>query len=239
MDLSFFVDRRVGSVCLSKNQMIIRFEGGVVLDSACMATIEVGGVTVASDLPRDLAGHAGQLIADVVSEVSSDVDGTLRLTFRSGAVLMLTDSGSPGYELRDRVRDHVDRGLEERPRQNGSCMYGFADDVDLSFFKGAVLEQVCLGAHQVILRFYSDVSVNSACWMALAVGDHRIESDDPRVLAPALMGLITETVVDVRWKSDGTLFLLFLNGGVMRIEDDAAPHYESYHIKHGKDLIVV
>ena len=118
-------------------------------------------------------------------------------------------------------------------------MYGFADDVDLRFFKGAVLEQVCLGANQVILNFYSDVSVNSACWMALAVGEHRIESDDPRVLAPALMGLITETVVDVRWKSDGTLFLLFSNGGVMRIEDDAAPHYESYEIQHGKELIVV
>ena len=118
-------------------------------------------------------------------------------------------------------------------------MYGLAEDADLSFFKGAFLEQVCLGANQVILNFDQGVSISSACWVALAVGEHRIESDDPRTLAPALMKLIAESIVDVRWKGDGTLFLLFSNGGSMRIEDDGAPHYESYQIKHGDDLIVV
>ena len=57
-------------------------------------------------------------------------------------------------------------------------MYGLAEDADLSFFKGAFLEQVCLGANQVILNFDQGVSISSACWVALAVGEHRIESDE-------------------------------------------------------------
>ena len=40
------------------------------------------------------------------------------------------------------------------------------------------------------------------------------------------------------WELSGTLSLKF-SGGTVTIEDDAAPHYESYQIYRGKDVIVV
>lgn len=63
-------------------------------------------------------------------------------------------------------------------------------------------------------------------------------SEDPPALGTALLELLTDTVTDVQWSTDGTLALTFTGGGRLQLDDDASP-FESYQIKHGNDLIVV
>lgn len=117
-------------------------------------------------------------------------------------------------------------------------MYGLPEDADLTFFLGREIFQVCIGPHQVILRFDDRISINSSSTMEVSVGGATVRSDDPRLLGPVLIQLLTEAVSDVRWSTDGTLQLIFVGGGSLQLEDDASP-FESYEIQHGADLIVV
>lgn len=117
-------------------------------------------------------------------------------------------------------------------------MYGLAQDADLTFFVNRQLLQVCLGPHQVIVKFDGRVSINSSSTMQVSVSTGAVRSDDPRVLGPALLGLLTDTVTGVQWSTDGTIRLAFAGGGSLQLVDDASP-FESYEIQHGEGLIVV
>ena len=117
-------------------------------------------------------------------------------------------------------------------------MYGLPEGVDLSFLLDKQVESVSLSPHQVILRFDDRISINSSSTMEVSAGGATVRSDDPRLLGPVLIQLLTEAVSDVRWSTDGTLQLIFVGGGSLQLEDDASP-FESYEIQHGADLIVV
>ena len=117
-------------------------------------------------------------------------------------------------------------------------MYGFAPDMNLSFFRGDELTQIRLGANDTQLAFASGILITTACRMTLVREQFTLVSDDPRFLGPALHDFLAESVEDVAWELSGTLRLKF-RGGTVTIEDDAAPHYESYQIYRGKDVIVV
>jgi hypothetical protein len=41
----------------------------------------------------------------------------------------------------------------------GEIVYGLPDETDLTFFIGTELQQVCIGRHEVILRFGDDLSI--------------------------------------------------------------------------------
>ena len=51
------------------------------------------------------------------------------------------------------------------------------------------------------------------------------------------MHLLEHSVAKVSGGKDGTLTLVFDNGDHLWCFDD--PHYESYHIKHGEQVIIV
>jgi len=54
---------------------------------------------------------------------------------------------------------------------------------------------------------------------------------------PALAKSLGQSIARANGDSDGTLSLLFESGDQLNVFDD--PHYESYQIRHGSDVIVV
>ncbi len=118
-------------------------------------------------------------------------------------------------------------------------VYGLSPHVDLAFFLGRQVEQVCVGAHQAILNFDSDVTVTieghfSVCGQ---VEEEQLFTD-PRSGASALIAFIGESVADVAGQRDGTLTLTFGDRSVLELRDSSRS-YESYQINHGSEVIVV
>lgn len=112
-------------------------------------------------------------------------------------------------------------------------MYGLSEDVDLSFFIGRRLEQVCLGEYQVQLRFDADtvVSIDDSEYTYRGM---RRSSRDGR----ELVELVGRSCTAAAREGEGDLRLDFAHE-VLVIHDSNAPHYESYTIRHGDDPVVV
>ena len=118
-------------------------------------------------------------------------------------------------------------------------MYRLPPNVDLSFFRGKALQQVCIGANELILHFDDRISIiiTSVFSYAPGKGPQRIY-DDYRAAAGVVVRFINETVVSAKGDAKGTLSLEFSGGGRLSILDDSE-HYESYVIKNGDMTIVV
>ena len=118
-------------------------------------------------------------------------------------------------------------------------MYGLPPDIDLSFFHNRTLEQVCIGAADLILHFDEGVSLtvtSSIGW----VGPHgaRNTYEDFPQAASAVAGLLSDVVVLARGNPEGTLTLEFRKGAKLEFYDDSK-QYESYVIKSkGKEIVV-
>lgn len=118
-------------------------------------------------------------------------------------------------------------------------MYGLPLNVDLNFFRGKKLQQVCIGANEIILKFddYISITIMSpiACMFA---GAESQQYDDYRSAAGALVVFLQDVVSSAKGGISGTLTLEFLGGGRLDIYDDST-QYESYIIKNADKLIVV
>ena len=118
-------------------------------------------------------------------------------------------------------------------------MYGLPKDVDLAFFLGTKLLQVCVGENEVIANFDPAVSVMIASAVRLhPAGDVLRTLEDSRVIGSALIPLVGSAVHDASAMPDGTLHLAWENGTIVEILDSWA-EFESYTIRNGDDLIVV
>lgn len=118
-------------------------------------------------------------------------------------------------------------------------MYGLPSNVDLAFFKGKALLQVCIGAHDLILNFVGDISVTVTSSIGCTTSGGSIQQyDDFRRAAPAVITLLDHSVVLADGDEAGTLTLTFDGGGGLAIYDDSE-QYESYTIKNGSKMIVV
>ena len=118
-------------------------------------------------------------------------------------------------------------------------MFGLPRDLDLGFLIGADLIQVCIGANEVILNFFMDISITimSKFRVRGASGPDAVFEDAPSSAA-SLIEFLSDSITDVFGQQNGTLRLLFKGGGLIEIYDDSKC-YESYLIKHGPDIHVV
>jgi hypothetical protein len=118
-------------------------------------------------------------------------------------------------------------------------MYGLPPDLDLSFFNGRTLEQVCIGANELILNFDEYLSVTVVSRIGCSMGnDSQRFYDDFREAAALVVKFIGDTIVASKGDSVGTLTLEFTGGGRLSLFDDSK-QFESYVIKHGESVIVV
>jgi hypothetical protein len=118
-------------------------------------------------------------------------------------------------------------------------MYGLERGVNLAFFTGKILLQICIGCHDLILNFDGDVSVTVTSGLACVEPDRAMQRyDDFCEAAPKVLEFLNQAVLFVEGDEAGTLTLKFDGGGTLSIYDDSK-EYESYTIKNGSQLIVV
>ncbi len=118
-------------------------------------------------------------------------------------------------------------------------MYGLPNNTDLSFFRGKLLLQVCIGYNEVILRFSDDLSVtlqtdigHKKAGVCMALYKTMIPS------ASVLVNLLHTSIVNASAEPPGTLVLEFSNNEMLEIYD-TSQQYESYQIVYGDKMIVV
>ena len=118
-------------------------------------------------------------------------------------------------------------------------MYRLPPDVDLSFFHGKTLLQICIGANEVIFNFDGCISVTVMSQLECHFADGAREVyEDFRAAAALIVKFIGTDVKTARGNQLGTLTLEFEGGGSLSIFDDS-DQFESYTIKNGNKLIVV
>jgi hypothetical protein len=113
--------------------------------------------------------------------------------------------------------------------------------------KDKLLIQVCFGQFQVQFHFQEDthISVESAFEIETANGVFEryvvgsgAGGRDIVQFADKLTKFLGSTVKHVEWLSDGTLTIIFLERGKLKILDDD-PRHEAYQVQHGTDLFVI
>ena len=118
-------------------------------------------------------------------------------------------------------------------------MYGLPEDVNLDFFLGATLIQVCVGENEVILNFHPEISVMIAGSVGVTGPDSTQRVlDDARAAGAAILGVLGASVSKVSGTPDGTLRLSCSDGTVLEIYD-SWEEFESYTVHHGETVIVV
>jgi hypothetical protein len=118
-------------------------------------------------------------------------------------------------------------------------MNGLPPDLDLSFFHGKILIQLCMGFSDLIFRFDPDISVTVTSSVGYRHDSERLDRFESLSLAAcAIRELLNRKVISANGDPKGTLTLGFSGGNQIEIYDDSK-QYESYVIKHGEKLIVV
>jgi hypothetical protein len=119
-------------------------------------------------------------------------------------------------------------------------MYGLPPDIDLTFFHGRALQQVCIGLHEAILRLDGDIelTVQTDIGHRSAIGEITAVYKTIVPAAGALSRLLGASVVGAHAEPPGTLVLRFDTAESIEIYDSSA-EYESYQIKCGDKLTVV
>ena len=124
-------------------------------------------------------------------------------------------------------------------------MYGLPIDTDVSFLRGALLTQVCVGQNELILNLYPEspysqpVSIMFTAFARLVGPDvEELIAEESLQIAPALLQLLGSTVSSVSILPPGTLRLIWTSGHVLDVID-SEEHYESYTITNGNRVIVV
>ncbi len=111
--------------------------------------------------------------------------------------------------------------------------------IDLSFFHGQRLMQVCVGAHDLLLHFDEGVSISIESEVACTSTDGtRTRYDDLTRATPFVIAFLDRSIVSAQGTPDGTLHLEFDDRRHFHVYD-SNEHYESYVITHGDQTIVV
>jgi len=118
-------------------------------------------------------------------------------------------------------------------------MYGLPEDIALEFFVGLNLDQICIGAGDIILRFQRGVSLSMYCDLTFCeIGRPPAVFPCHPLTASVLTKLLNYSIVMASRKNHGTLILEFSNGNSLAIHD-SNEGYESYVINNGDKAIVV
>lgn len=119
-------------------------------------------------------------------------------------------------------------------------MYGLPSDVDLTFFSGARLLQVCIGENEVILNLHPGISVMIASAVRLSTPDGAEQSgEDARKAGTMLLPYLGNVIREATGAPDGTLEISWAESGHVLEIFDSWREFESYTIRAGERLIVV
>lgn len=118
-------------------------------------------------------------------------------------------------------------------------MHGLPRQIDLDFFLGRSIIQVCVGENDLVLNFDNNLIVS----ISSRVGFTGSDSDwheyiDFRLAAPGLFAFLNKAVGSWEGSEDGTLKLRFEGDSLLAIYDDSS-QFSSYIIKFGSQVIVV
>ena len=108
-------------------------------------------------------------------------------------------------------------------------MYGLSLQTNLGFLLNRELQQVCVGRHQIILRFDADICITLECEYSL---------DGVPAEAASLFPLLGEKVASLNNSGNGSLAISFSNGCELLIVD-SNQGYESYAITAPNIHIIV
>jgi Family of unknown function (DUF6188) len=117
-------------------------------------------------------------------------------------------------------------------------MCGLPQGIDLGFFVGQTVDQICIGLHEILLNFSGKVSVQIESQYRFT--DHlenRSTFESTVAGAPLLLSLLSIRIAAAEGNG-GTLKLSFEGGATLEVLD-SSEHYESYHIRNGAASIVV
>ena len=121
----------------------------------------------------------------------------------------------------------------------GELMYGVPADLNLTFFHGSELIQVCLGAYQLQLHFHPEGSLSvEGDWELLGADSSLLDRHQPhpRALAFQLHRLLEQRVVASRVCPPHSIELCFERGEVLRVFDSSR-EYESFSIQPGHIVV--
>ena len=118
-------------------------------------------------------------------------------------------------------------------------MYGVPDSAEWSFLVGREVLQICVGLHQVTLRFDGEVSMDIEC---------EFDRSGPTVVPPSgttlpskamgLVSLIGSKVVSVASENRTTLAIAFTNQETLKVHD-SNQIYESFQVTSPDKEIIV
>jgi hypothetical protein len=119
-------------------------------------------------------------------------------------------------------------------------MRGLKKGVDLSFFIGRELIQICVGQNEVILRFHKEdlwIRIQSEIVHEDSL-KRRCSYNNYSIAALSIGNLLGHRITHVHGTEDGTLSLSFDNDEKLEILD-TDPAFESYAISHDGVMISV
>jgi len=118
-------------------------------------------------------------------------------------------------------------------------VYGLPSDLDLSFWSGTTLDQVCIGQNDVQLHFsLPPVSLSAQTSYRITTSTDSTTYKSSPGGASELVGLLGAMVTRALDSGDGTLRIEFSNSIVIDFFDED-PNYECYQVEHDGQVIVV
>jgi len=130
---------------------------------------------------------------------------------------------------------------EEISAKSRPIVYGLGRDIDLSFLKGRLVEQVVIGVYQIAFGFDEDVRISVEGQFDYFDGQRKWvwkpESGGSQIAAKTVT-LLGSTIMRFESQANGTLELFFSNGCKLTILD-SSKEFESYDITRPGQTIVV
>ena len=118
-------------------------------------------------------------------------------------------------------------------------MYGIPENVDWSFLLNKELLQVCIGLHEVCLRFEGDVVIDIECaFQHFTDGSGSAAPSGLQQSASTLTSLLGARITCAVTRAGKSLELTFSNSEVLTIHDSNECH-ESFHIRSPQIQIVI
>jgi len=115
-------------------------------------------------------------------------------------------------------------------------MHRIPKNTDLSPLVGKNVEQVCIGAHEVVLNLSDDLYITIEGGFAFG-DEERLEEPDFRGSANKFTKLLNDVMVLAKVLRDDKVLFIFSSGTTLTIYDDS-DHGESFVIKLPDRLVV-
>jgi len=113
-----------------------------------------------------------------------------------------------------------------------------APDTDLSSFTGKLVEQVCLGRHQLQIHFEDRLSIFIEGECSIGKTTNPLRSEDYISRGTEFARLLEQRVEGAEIVDDRTIKLQFSNGDALFVFD-SNDQYESFQIQLPNQLVVV